>query len=247
MMRARHLEKRTGSTTKDGKTNVTRPKTMCGARKKVLVLFGVACVTVSSCSNDIVTDGEQPPKPSEPDTLDYSFVWHESPAVDLDSPTGTFIRAATESFFRSIDFGSISNSFLGFNTAVEDSSPSVSEQVHDIGNLPTEVPDAAGALDARVLSIETDGADTHAIVCTYEDRYLTSRKSEETYRVGADDGLDTRATEIVVRPIGTPPPAAVSGPRSRPASGSVFGEWKISHIDLSMGDSVEEGERMEQD
>lgn len=234
--------------TKDGKTNVIRPKTTFGARNRALALLGILCLSVSSCGNDNVADDPRVPEPSAPATLDYSFVWHESPAADLNSPTGTFIRAATESLQRSLDFGSISSGFPGFDTAVEDSSPSVSELVHDLGNLPTEVPDAAGALDTRILSAETDGVDTRAIVCVYQDRYLVSSSGTESYQVGADDEFDTRATEVAFKTEGTPPPSKVFGPQAMPASDAVFGEWKVSYIDFDLHDKERtEQERIEQD
>lgn len=192
-----------------------------------LVLALVTTLVAAGCAQP------EPPPPAplmtsvRPATDPYSFVWHEpAPGVEIDGPEYTFVRAATESFYRALHHGRIEGGFPGFEQVI-DQSPEIRDFIGRIGNPGTD-PEMLGAYDVRVVARETVGLSERVSVCLYKDRLLVQDlDAPDHYEVGHPEGLSFNRGDLVFDKVGTAPAVDVEGPESIPTSGDVFGEWKL--------------------
>ena len=67
----------------------------------VLVLLAAAALLISGCQGESNTSESVSSSPPPRSVTDYPVIWLPTPALDLNSPDGTFARAYGESIYRS--------------------------------------------------------------------------------------------------------------------------------------------------
>ena len=199
------------------------------------------CIITGGCEatqSDLGTDSDTV-SPRVP-TMDYSIVWHDSPAVDLKTPLGGFIRATAESYLRGLDFSNIEYSFPGFEQAAANSSPSIAEDTLDGQDWREDEESSwAGAKDLKVDSVSERDGRTIANVCTFQGRLLVESRNPDEYSIGTDSDTALKVIELVFTRTGTQPKLVEPGPAPRPNDPEIFGQWQISSIDYNMRRTAE--------
>lgn len=215
-------------------------------KHSVSALAVAMTVVVAGCSlpgsDEAATSMQRDSAPSAPDPSPggYGFVWHEpAPGVEIGGAEYTFVRAATESFYRALSAGEVDGGFPGFSEAI-DQSQDIGDFIDRIGN-PGDDPKRAGAYDVRVVARTTDSSTERVSVCLYSDRILVQSVDDpEQFRVGRPEAMAVDAGELVFDKTGMAPEPEVSGPQSIPEGGNFFGDWKLrSYAFNSYGQGAE--------
>lgn len=190
-----------------------------------LAVAAIAVLLVAGCT----PDQTPAPAPEEPDQA--AIRWIPNPSVDLMSPEGTFIRAATESWNR---LGSAHDTGLaavkergypGFTRAFNNSF----DLIDSIGGYWDQI--TVGTVYFEVLRLRRDGDRFIADVCDYRSQTATKQKDGKYYSRGSlPDGSARTYT------FGPNPSLAANQQRSplnhqkgsaQAPSDDVFGTWVL--------------------
>lgn len=143
----------------------------------------------------------------------FSEHWVATPAVDLMSPEGTYLRAYTEAdHVADFNFGRADGSYPGFATAAQDHHYRAGWGQSAEGFFTNWVHD---------LSLASDGSAT-AVVC-YAGNVAVSGSFPDNYSFFK--------RTVTFQRVGVSPPANQKGPARAPLV-SVFGDWYTSKFEL---------------
>lgn len=188
---------------------------MTNMSQRISVVF--AGLLIAGCARGHAPD---PPTGYQiPANIHYSDQWVSTPAVDLMSADGTFIRA----FFEAVDVqrnnsNGMKGSYPGFSKANE-----TGRNDSDVG----DDEDIYGYAGRWVLNftINPDNTAT-AIVC----EYMSVKTDTREANIGESDILTYRR-------VGAAPPTDQKGPARAPAT-SVFGDWYASGYEFLQSPDV---------
>lgn len=211
---------------------------------KGLNFLGAALATalvLTSCTHE--------PKPETPawDDNDHTTTrWIPNPAADLMSPEGTFIRAASESWWlaghaQGTGIDAIrSGGYPGFEHALN--FPSIPWKPEQIGGATRFSNPAVGTDYREIVSLTRDGERFRAGLCHYTSQ-VADHLPDNTYRNGGhtDTGTGVWLTfgpdpKLAPQEQHSPPPMQ-KGQAKKPTD-NVFGTWVIFDYDPLTADSL---------
>lgn len=206
---------------------------------KALSFVGTAFVTalvLTSCTHE--------PKPETPAWVDNDHTttrWLPNPAADLMSPEGTFIRAASESWWlaghaQGSGLDAIrSGGYPGFEHAFNNA-----WNVDEVGGTTRFNTPVVGTDYREIVSLTPEGANFKAGICHYTSQ-TANQLPDGTYKSSGNVGTGTGQWIT----FGPDPklttaeqhssPSNQKGSAKRPTD-NMFGTWVITHVDIAATD-----------
>ncbi|MCM3896774.1 hypothetical protein ND991_16330 [Gordonia sputi] len=181
---------------------MTRSATLLTGASLLIAL--TACATTQPATTAI--SPSRNPGYQRPASVQWTEHWNPTPAVDLTSPDGTFIRAFIEAQDVAMHSGRPA-SYPGYVNADR-----VPHNLFYYGISPTDL--TTGFSSHSIIRLDNTGPDTYiATVCRRESVNSLNKEA-----------LTVNIEWLTYHHHGTPPPANQRGPRNAPPD-NVFGDW----------------------
>lgn len=201
---------------------------------KLITTLMAAVLVLAGCAT-----GKPQESPKKEDFYQVTTRWISNPSVDLMSPEGTFIRAATESWdqiwaSRKVSIDAIRDrAYPGFEHAFNNSREGAFGGVNITHRI-------VGTQYFEVVNFQREGDHFIADVCRYGSQ-VASQTDSGMYTSGGPNRYLASGDSFVFGPDPTlrpeqqhPPLAHQKGPANRP-SDNVFGTWVLTQTGVRQG------------